>query len=83
MEIKYISNRKVEVDIHNMRRDEAKKSLEQFLTKINGSVKEVVVIHGYSSGTVLQQMVRKGLRHSRIRSRMLSMNPGVTTLYLN
>ena len=56
---KYISSSKVEIDIHNMKRDEAKKFLEQFLSKANGNVKEVTVIHGYSSGTVLQQMVRK------------------------
>jgi DNA-nicking Smr family endonuclease len=78
----YLSNRKVEVDIHNMRRDEAKRYLERFLTTVNGSVKEVVVIHGYSSGTVLQQMVRKGLKHHRISRKELSFNPGITTLIL-
>jgi DNA-nicking Smr family endonuclease len=81
--IKFISNQKAEIDIHNMKHDEAKKYLEQFLTKANGSIKEVIVIHGYSSGTVLQDMVRKGLKHKRIRSKMLSMNPGITTLILN
>lgn len=81
--IRYISNRKVEIDIHNMHREEAKKYLERYLSKCNGSIKEVVVIHGYSSGTVLQQMVRRGLKHYRIKSKMLSMNPGITVLLLN
>jgi DNA-nicking Smr family endonuclease len=81
--INYVTATKVEIDIHNMKRDEAKRFLEQFLSKANGNVKEVTVIHGYSSGTVLQLMVRKGLKHHRIKRRILTMNPGVTVLELN
>lgn len=81
--VQYISASKVEIDIHNMKREEAKKLLEQFLSKANGNVREVTVIHGYSSGTVLQQMVRKGLKHHRIKRRLLTLNPGVTVLELN
>lgn len=80
---KYITCSKVEIDIHNMQRDEAKKYLEQFLSRANGNVKEVTVIHGYSSGTVLQQMVRKGLKHYRIKCKIRTMNPGVTILELS
>jgi DNA-nicking Smr family endonuclease len=79
--IKYVTNQKAEVDIHNMFRVDAKKYLEQFLSKVNGSIKEVVVIHGYSSGTVLQEMVRK-LKHKRIKSKMIGLNPGITTFFL-
>lgn len=78
----FLSNRMVEIDIHNMHREEAKRYLERFLSGANDSVKEVVVIHGYSSGTVLRDMVRKNLKHRRIRSKCLSLNPGITTLYL-
>lgn len=74
---------KVEVDIHNMTRDQAQRYLEQFLGRLDGSVKEVTVIHGYSGGTVLRDMVRNSLKHPRIRSKYLSMNPGVTILLLN
>jgi DNA-nicking Smr family endonuclease len=80
--IRYITNQKAEIDIHNMLRADAKKYLEQFLTNANGSIKEVVVIHGYISGTVLQEMVRKGLKHKRIKAKFVSMNPGITTLIL-
>ena len=82
MMIHYVSSQKVEIDIHQMTRSEAKKYLEHFLSSANGNVKEVVVIHGYSSGTVLQEMVRKNLKHHRIKYKMLSLNPGITTLYL-
>lgn len=82
-EIKYVTASSVEIDIHNMQRAEAKKYLERFLTGANGNVREVTVIHGYSSGTVLQQMVRKGLKHHRIKRKILTLNPGVTILELN
>jgi DNA-nicking Smr family endonuclease len=81
--INYITTSKVEIDIHNMKCAEAKKFLEQFLSKANGNVKEVTVIHGYSSGTVLQRMVRVNLKHYRIKHKMLTLNPGVTVLVLN
>lgn len=80
--VKYISNQKVEIDIHQMTRDQAKRYLEQFLNKVNGSVKEVSVIHGYSGGTVLLNMVQKGLKHHKIKSKIKSMNPGITILIL-
>lgn len=81
--INYITASKVEIDIHEMKRAEAKRYLEQYLSKANGNVKEVTVIHGYSSGTVLQQMVCKVLKHNRIKRKILSMNPGITILELN
>lgn len=62
--------------------DEAKRYLERFLSAADGAVKEVVIIHGYTSGTVLRDMVRTRLKHRRIRGRALSLNPGVTTLFL-
>ena len=65
-----------------MLKAEAKRYLEQFLSHADGSVREVIVIHGYTSGTVLQQMVRKELKHHRIKSKMLSLNQGITTLFL-
>lgn len=73
---------KVEVDIHNMTRDQAQRYLEQFLSRLDGSVKEVTVIHGHTSGTVLREMVQKSLRHPRIQSKYMSLNPGITILVL-
>lgn len=81
--VKYISGQKVEVDIHNMTHDQAKRYLIQFLNAVNGSVKEVSIIHGYSGGVVLKDMVQKGLRHPKIKAKVKSMNEGVTILILN
>lgn len=72
----------IEVDLHGMTAEEAKRSLERFLSSAPPSVKEVVVIHGYYNGQVLQEMVRVKLKHPRIASKMLSLNPGATRLIL-
>lgn len=80
--IRYTSNQKAEIDIHDMTRDQAKRYITQFLDKVNGSVREVSVIHGYSGGTVLLEMVQKGLRHPKIKSKVKSLNPGITILML-
>ncbi|MEG0691897.1 MAG: Smr/MutS family protein [Oscillospiraceae bacterium] len=81
--VKFISNQKVEVDIHNMTHDQAKRYIIQFLNGVNGSVKEASIIHGYSGGTVLKDMVQKGLRHPKIKAKVKSMNEGITILILN
>lgn len=73
----------LEVDLHGMKVAEAKRELEKLLNSCDNSVKEIDVIHGYSGGQALQKLVRKDLSHKRITSRILSMNPGVTTLKIS
>lgn len=73
---------KVEVDIHHMTREQAKAHLERLLSRLDGNVREVAVIHGYSGGTVLRDMVRGSLKHPRIRAKVVGLNPGVTLLIL-
>lgn len=80
--IRYLSNQKAEIDIHNMTHDEAKRYILRFLDRVNGSIREVNVIHGYSGGTVLRDMVRKGLRHPKLKAKIPSTNPGITILCL-
>ena len=79
---RFISAQKAEIDVHTMHKEEARRYIERFLTRANGSVKEVTVIHGCTSGTVLRDMVRKGLRHPRIKSKVVGLNDGVTILIL-
>ncbi len=73
---------KAEVDIHHMTREQAKRHLERLLSRLDGNVRELTVIHGYSGGTALRDMVRGSLKHPRIRSKMVGLNPGVTILIL-
>lgn len=82
MTTRFLSNQKVEIDIHHMHKEEARRDIERFLTRANGSIKEVTVIHGCTSGTVLRDMVRKGLRHPRIKSKVVGLNDGITILIL-
>ncbi len=79
---RFINAQKAEIDVHNMHKEEARRYIERFLTRANGSVKEVTIIHGCTSGTVLRDMVRKGLRHPRIKGKVVGLNDGVTILIL-
>lgn len=80
--IRYRTNQKAEIDLHGMTRDEARRCIVQFLNRVDGSVREVEIIHGWSNGTALMDMVRKGLKHPKIKSKVMAMNPGITILIL-
>lgn len=68
------------IDIHGLCVSEAQRILERTIINLNRDIREVVVIHGYSHGNSLQQMVRKDLRCKRIREKVLLSNPGRTLL---
>ena len=72
----------MEVDIHGLMASDAKSRLEHLLTHAGPQVQEVVVIHGYSRGTVLRDMVRNQLKHPRIQAKLLSLNQGQTRILL-
>lgn len=72
----------IEVDIHGMTAQQAKRELERLLTRAGKDVTEIRVIHGYNNGQVLRDMVRRQLKHPRISARLVSLNPGETRLIL-
>lgn len=72
----------MEVDIHGLMASDAKARLEHLLTHAGPQIQEVVVIHGYSRGTVLRDMVRTQLKHPRIQAKLLSLNQGQTRILL-
>lgn len=72
----------MEVDIHGMTSEQARRELEQFLSRASGNITELVVIHGYNGGQVLLNMVRTQLKHPRIASKMLTLNSGQTRILL-
>ncbi len=72
----------IEVDIHGLTAREAKRGLEQLLSRTDKSITEIKVIHGYNSGQVLCNMVRKELKHPRIAAKLISLNPGETRILL-
>ena len=74
--------RVMEVDIHGMTEEQAKKRLETLLSRADPSLEELVVIHGYHNGHALRDMVQHRLRHRRIAAKLISLNPGATRLLL-
>ena len=72
----------IEADIHGLTAEDAKRQLEFLLSRADKNVKEIVVIHGYSHGQVLKNMVRTQLKHPRIASKLLSLNEGQTRILL-
>ncbi|MCL1914080.1 MAG: Smr/MutS family protein [Eubacteriaceae bacterium] len=73
---------KIEVDIHGMTVSEAKYKLERLIVSAAPNT-EMTVIHGYRGGNALAEMVRKALKNKRIKQKILSMNPGETTLLIS
>ena len=69
-------------DIHGMTVDDAKRQLERLLSRLPSQTEELLVIHGYNGGQKLRDMVRGPLKHPRIQSKLLSLNPGQTRLLL-
>ncbi len=72
----------IEVDIHGMRTDEAMRQLEFVISRAGTQVREIVVIHGYSHGHALMDMVRTSLHHPRISCKLPSLNAGKTRILL-
>ena len=73
----------VEINLHGLTTADAKRKLEQFLSRLPASVTEVIVIHGYHGGQALGNMVRQRLKHPRIRAKILCLNPGESRLLLS
>lgn len=70
------------VDIHGMTVIEAKIELNHTLDGVSDTVRELVVVHGYSHGSILLKFVRRQYRHKRVVKKMLTMNPGETVFIL-
>lgn len=73
----------LEVDLHGLTAEDAKRRLEHLLSNAGPEVGEIRVIHGYNSGQALRDMVRLRLKHPRIASKLVTLNPGETRLLLS
>jgi len=75
----------VEVDIHGMTAYEAKGYIDKILTKVDGSVYRIRVIHGYHGGTSLKNMLTDEYgfeRSKKVKKIQGGNNPGITELVL-
>lgn len=65
------------IDLHNETRESGKRRLTEKLKTLPKGTYELVVIHGYHSGTVLRDMVRS-FKHPKVERKILGMNQGET-----
>ena len=82
MRARKVSPTVLEADIHGMYEEDARHYLEGLLSHPGKGIEEILVIHGYSHGQVLQNMVRCKLKHPRLAGKLVSLNPGATRLLL-
>ena len=75
----------IEVDLHNLTIEEAKKKIDRALDEAGGGVYRIRCIHGYHRGTGIRSMIREEYsygREPRVRRLANGANEGVTELVL-
>ena len=70
------------MDIHSYTLEEAIITIKNTLDNLEYGIRVIVVIHGYSTGSILLKGIRNDLNHNRIEKIVPSLNPGVTLIYL-
>ncbi len=73
----------LEINVHGMTVSEASHEIDRSLKQAKSNITVIRIIHGYSHGQAIRNMVRKRYRsHPRIDHVELSMNLGMTDLIL-
>ncbi len=74
----------IEVDVHGLTKDMAKREIEQTIAKCPQNIKRIIIIHGYQNGDAIKTMVHSpnGIRSKRIKRKRFTMNQGITILEL-
>lgn len=71
----------VTIDLHGETRESAKQKLQCRLKSLPKDTRELVVIHGFHKGNVLQETVRK-FKHPKVERVILGLNQGETILLI-
>ena len=72
-----------EIDVHHMTKVQAITAIDARLRRVDSSVYQLKVIHGYHSGTVIRDAVRAHYKdHPKVKRIELGLNPGETDLIL-
>ena len=73
----------LEIDVHNMTRQQAVAAIDAKLRRVNSSVYRLRIIHGYNGGTALRDEVRTRYRDPpKVLRVETGRNPGQTDLVL-
>lgn len=81
-DVVFLKEEVITIDLHKFRVWEAIQYLNNTILVASPKTKEIVVIHGYHNGNVLLNMVRNEYRNPRVKSKFISLNPGITSLIL-
>lgn len=78
-----ISTGILEVDIHGMNKVQAKACIDGQLKRVQRSVYQLRIIHGFHGGTELREMIQWEYReHPKVIRMHMGTNPGETVLIL-
>ena len=75
----------IEVDLHNLNTEEAKRRIDRALDEAGGGVYRIRCIHGYHRGTRISTMIREEYsygREPRVLKIQSGSNDGITELVL-
>ena len=75
----------IEIDLHNLRVEEAIKKVKSEVKKAPGSVYTIRLIHGYHGGTRIRDAIEDEFSYGRdekVKSVRPGSNPGITELML-
>ena len=70
------------MDIHSYTLEEAIITLQNTLDNLEYNKKVIIVIHGYSTWSILLKGIRNNLQHDRIEKIIPALNPVITLIYL-
>ena len=68
--IEFYYGKYVELDLHQMTKEEAKAELIYALGRVDADIKCLVVVHGYHGGTIIKNLVRKEFSHAMIKEKV-------------
>ncbi|HZK33488.1 MAG TPA: Smr/MutS family protein [Tissierellaceae bacterium] len=78
----FVSKKHIELDLHGMTVEEARKYLDLSIAINQKDVEEIIVIHGYRKGHFLKDFVQKEFKSDYVSRKFLWMNPGITSLII-
>ena len=70
------------MDIHSYTLEEAIITLQNTLDNLEYNKNVIIVIHGYSTWSILLKGIRNNLQHDRIEKIIPALNPVITLIYL-
>ena len=78
----FVPKKHIELDLHGMTVQEAKRYIELTVMVNEKDIEEIIVIHGYRNGNTLKTFVQNVYESELVERKYLWLNPGITSLIL-